>query len=335
MAGSLTPIGADTVTAVVRHYILPTITDNVYNANPILFRVNKSKRFIAGGTRIEFPLMYARFTNGGAYEGLDVLNITPSDTVKNGAVDWRQYYVAIAIDGRTLIKADAGDGRAIANIIRLQSQQAEMEMAENLGTALWGSNTGGTGKEIDGLDLAIDSTSNYAGLSFSSNPWWSSQEYPTNEPLTLDNLNSKLFSYASEGGRHPSIIVSRQNGYDQYWKIATSKQSILQAPISYDEQLFAGGFTNLLFNGIPWVVDPHVPNTATGTPGVNALGTDIHMLNEDYIFLAVSPRGDMQISDFQEPINQDAMAAKMLWAGNLVVTNRARHAKATGLQNAA
>jgi len=55
------------------------------------------------------------------------------------------------------------------------------------------------------------------------------------------------------------------------------------------------------------------------------------MLNEDYIHWCISPRGDMFVTDFQEGLTQDAMAAKILWAGNLVVTNRARQAKATGL----
>ena len=59
------------------------------------------------------------------------------------------------------------------------------------------------------------------------------------------------------------------------------------------------------------------------------------MLNEDYIYWCVSPRGDMVMTDFQEGITQDAMVAKLLFAGNLIVTNRARQGKMTDLDNAA
>jgi hypothetical protein len=310
---------------------MPTVVDNCYNSNPVFFRINKSKRFIKGGTQIEVPLMYSRFTNGGAYEGLDVLTISPSDTIKNGVWDWRQYYVSVAVDGRTLIKVDSPE--AIANFLKLQFAQAEMEMAANLGADLWGTNTAGSvvgaGKQIDGIPNAVDGSTTYGGLTTAANPWWAAQEYAGTEALSLDILNSKLWSAASEGGRHPTLIVSRQQAYDSYYKLAVSKQNIYQGPVSYDEQLFAGGFTNLLFNGIPWTTDPNVPNSG-GT-----IGSDIYLLNEDYIYWCISPRGDMFVTDFQEGINQDAMVAKILWAGNLVVTNRARHAKAVALAPAA
>jgi len=80
--------------------------------------------------------------------------------------------------------------------------------------------------------------------------------------------------------------------------------------------------------GVPWVADPNVPDSNVGS---GTLNTDVFMLNEDYIHWCISPRGDMFVTDFQEGLTQDAMAAKILWAGNLVVTNRARQAKATGL----
>jgi len=323
MAGAATPIGTNVVTSISRRYIMPTIVDNVYNSNPIFFRINKSKRFIKGGTQIEVPLMYSRFTNGGAYEGLDVLSISPSDTVKNGAWDWRQYYVSVAVDGRTLIKVDSPE--SIANFIKLQFAQAEMEMAANLGAAIWGANSGGTGKEIDGIDLAVDATLPYAGLDPATETWWKSSETATTQYINLNSLN-RLFSNASVGGRHPSIIVSQQNAYNEYWNLGTNNQTIWQGPQAYDEQLYAGGFTNLLFNGVPWVTDPNCPD------GSNDL-SNVYMLNEDYIYWCVSPRGDMVITDFQEGITQDAMVAKMLFAGNLVVTNRARHAKHTGFQS--
>jgi hypothetical protein len=201
-----------------------------------------------------------------------------------------------------------------------------MEMAATLGAAIWGTNPGGTGTAIDGIDLAVDATLPYAGLDPATETWWKSSETATTEDISLNSLN-RLFSNASKGGRHPSIIISQQNAYNEYWRLGVNTQQIWQGPQAYDEQLYAGGFTNLLFNGVPWVTDPNVPN------GANDISS-VYMLNEDYIYWCVSPRGDMVITDFQEGITQDAMVAKMLFAGNLVVTNRARHAKHTGFQSA-
>lgn len=314
-----TPLGTNVVTSIVRQHIMPTIVDNVFNSNPIFFRINKSKRFIRGGTQIEVPVMYGRFGNGGAYSGYDSLNVSPNDTIKTIAFDWKQYYVPVSIDGLTLIKTD--NPEAIADIIKLQFAQAEMEMAENLGSDMFAFVQGA--KAIDSLDRAVDSGGTYGGIDRSTNTWWAANETTTSTSMTRAALNS-LFSAASVGGRHPSIIVSGQDQYNRYYNIGVANQSIQQGPVAYDEQLYAGGFTNLLFNGIPWVKDPHVRDQSGA---LNGTSSTVYMLNEDFIYWCVSPRADMMIEDFQTPITQDAMSTKMLWAGNLIVTNCKRQAK--------
>src|SRR5262252_8260015 len=103
-----TPLGTNVVNSIARRYIVPEITDNVYNSNVLFFRLNTSnKKVIRGGTQIEAPLMYQRFAAGGPYSGLDLLDISPSDTVRNAAWDWKQLYVPVTVDGLTLIKTDS------------------------------------------------------------------------------------------------------------------------------------------------------------------------------------------------------------------------------------
>jgi hypothetical protein len=315
-----TPIGTNVVTSIARRFILPEIVDNIYRSNPVFFRLQQAnKKIIRGGTQIEVPLMYSRFTNGGFYTGLDVLDVAPNDTVKNGAWDWRQAYVPVTVDGLTLIKTDSAE--AIADFVRLYFAQAEMEMVEVLATGLW--SVGGS-NSIDGLSLAVDSTGTYGGLSRASNTWWAAQEDSTTDTLSLTALQS-MFGNTSEGGRHPTLLVSVQAQYNRYFALNTGIQRFPVEPAGRDEQLASAGFSNLLFNGVPWTVDSHVPADA-GT-GDNP----IFMLNEDYIYLAVSPRADFYMEEFQTAINQDAMVAKLFWAGNLVVTNCARQGKLTNI----
>lgn len=319
-----TPIGGNVVTAIARRFILPEVVDNIYNSNPVFFRINQAKKkIVRGGTQIEVPLMYARFSNGGPYSGFDLLNTAPSDTVKNGAWDWKQQYVTVTVDGLTLIKTDSPE--AIANFIELYFAQAEMEMAENLATGLW--SDGSVAKQIDGFKGAVDDSTvlaTYAGLARSTNTWWKSQIDSTTATLTLAALNS-MYGSCANGGRKTSLIVSRQGQYNRFWALNVVQQRFETQPTGHDEQLASAGFTNQLFNGTPWVVDSHVFD------GPNASNSAIVFLNEDYIYWAVSPRADFYLEDFQTPTNQDAMVAKLLWAGNLVVTNVARQGKMTAL----
>jgi len=316
-----TPVGTDVVTAIARRYIIPEVTDNIYNSNVLFFRMSRAnKKIIRGGYQIEVPLMYQQFAAGGMYQGFDLLDTTPSDTTQNGAWDWKQAYVPVTVDGLTLIKTDSPE--AIADFIRLYFAQAEMELADVLGTSLY---TDGTNSnDIDGIVFATDDTtqaasSTYAGIDRSSNSWWNGTVTDrAGAAMDLTALNT-AFGGASEGGRHPTIVVSDQTQYDRYWDLNESQQRYPSQPSGHDEQLAQAGFSNLLLNGVPWVVDSHVPTT-NNEP-------DIYMLNEDYLYFAASPRADFYVEDFQSAINQDAMVAKLLWAGNLIVTNCSRQAR--------
>lgn len=320
-----TPLGTNVVTSIAQRYIMPMVVDNVYNSNPVFFRLNKAnKRIVRGGTTIEVPLMYARFGSGGPYSGYDLLNVVPSDTIKNGAWDWRQQYVNVTIDGLTLIKTDSPE--AIANFIQLYFAQAEMEMAENLAVGIWSDATTDA-KQIDGLKGGVDDgtvVTTYGGLSRTTNTWWKSQIDSTSANLNYGVLQS-MWGSVTRGGRHPTLIASRQEQYNRFHALNIIQQEFPVQPAGSDEILAAAGFTNQLFNNTPWVVDSHVFD------GPNASNSSIVMLNEDFLWWAVSPRADFYLEPFQTPVNQDAMVSKMLWAGNLILTNVARQGKLTNI----
>jgi hypothetical protein len=252
--------------------------------------------------------MYSRFAAGGAYSGLDLLDVSPSDTVRNAAFDWKQYYVPVTVDGLTLIKTDSPE--AIADFIRLYFAQAEMELSTFLGDGLWSDGVSNT-KKIDGLQGAVDdgtTLTTYGGLSRSTYTWWKASVDTTTTQLSLTALQTQ-FGNQSKGGRHPTLIVTTQANYNRYWVLVTAKQNFYVQPVAVDEQLANAGFTNVLFNGVPFLVDSNCP------------ANNVFLLNEDFINLAVSPRGDFYMEDFQTAINQDAMVSKLFWAGNLYLTN--------------
>lgn len=278
---------------------------------------------VQGGLQIELPLMYGRFAAGGPYQGFDQLTIAPSDTVKNAALDWKQHYVPLAIDGLSLIKANSPD--AVANLVRLLSDQSQMEMAENLAIGLWSDGT--NVKDLDGFKLAIDDgtvNTTYAGLSRTTNTWWKSKLDSTTATLTLAPIQA-MFGNCTEGGRAPTIIGSRQEQYNRFWALNTQWQQFPVQPGGSDELLASAGFTNLLFNNTPWVVDSHIFD------GPNATNSSIVMLNEDYIYWFVTPRGDFAMEDWMKPPDQDAYVSMLLFAGNVGVTNDARHGKLTNV----
>lgn len=318
---AVTPIGTNTVTSLSRRLILPRITDNVYNSNVLFYRWYHANKFSQqGGTQIEAPLMYKRMAAGGSYQGYQLLNVSPSDTIQNGAWAWKQYDTPVTVDGLTLLRADSP--LAIADFIATQFKQAEMDMSDNLGTGLWSDGTNPT--DIDGVLEAVDNggiVGTYGGISRTGNPWWQCQEDTTTTTLSLLSLQN-LFGSCQAGGRAPTIIFSTQANYNRYWNLNLAPQQFPVQPGGKDMQLAQAGFENLLFNGVPWLVDSHIPSGSEGS---------IFMLNEDYFQIVVASRADFRLQDFQTPVNQDAMTALLLWAGNLICTNVQRQGKMTAI----
>lgn len=322
-----TAIGQNTVTSIARHWILPQITDQIYASNIILYRLIKgNKKIIQGGTQLEIPLMYSRFAAGGPYTGAQVLSTAASDTVKNAVFGWKQQYVPWSVDGLTLIRVDSPD--AIANLLTLQSQQAYMEMAENLAVGLFGDGTGTTTgtDNLDGLAGIVGSGSSignatYGGITRTANTWWNSsvQGISATATMSLTNLQTS-FAEAQRGGHHPTIIVSGQDQYNRYWALnaAGTNPSVqyVRQPQGHDALLASAGFTNLLFNNVPWVVDSHVTQNVVG-----ASTSRVYFLNENFLWWATSSRADFYLRPFTEPVNQDAMVSMLLWAGNVLCSN--------------
>lgn len=314
-------IGQDTLTSIARQYILPQVTDNVYlKNNALLYRlIRGNKRMIQGGTQIEMPLMYRRFNTGGAYSGFDLMDVGPQDTTKSAYVNWKQQYVTFAVDGLSLIKADSP--LAIANLLQLHGQQMYMEMGENLAASIYSDGVSNP-KDIDGLAAIVSASNTYAGISRSTDTWWKATVDSTTNTLALDKMRG-LFGSATFGGTHPTIWLGNGTNYNRLYalNLSTTGYGVQynREPGGADEVLAQAGFTNLLFENVPFVRDDNAPDST------------IYALNENHLNLVVSPRADFYLKDFTQPTNQDAFISTLLWAGNLMCTNARVQAAFTAL----
>jgi hypothetical protein len=294
---------------------MPRIADNLYGSNVLFFRWNRmNKMQIRGGTQIEFPVMYQHMAAGGAYQGYQILNVAPSDTIQNGVVAWKQYYVPVTVDGLTLLRADSP--LAVVDYVATQFKQAEMELSDMLGAGLL--SNGSNALFIDGVYEVLSTSGTYGGISQATNTWWQAQVDALTSTLTAQKAEA-LYQNCTSGGRSPTLIVTDASEYANFWGLQISQQQFPVQPGGKDQQMAQAGWENILFNGTPVVQDSHMP-----LHGLN-------MLNEDYFDLVVSERANFKLQDFQTPVNQDAMTALLFWAGNLVCQNPGRQGAMTGL----
>jgi hypothetical protein len=317
-----TPIGVDTITSISRRIIREEATDVYYLGSPFTWRLfQKNKVVRRGGTQIESRFVYAPWANGGAFYGPEVLNVEPSDTEISGAWAWKEYYSAVTLDQRAMIRADSE--YAVANYVVEQCELAKMDLRDKLAYGVW--SDGSNYKAFDGVYEVVDNgtiSATYAGLSRSSYSFLNAQIDSTTTTLSLSALNS-LFDLASKGARAPTIVVSTRANLTRYENLLITQQQF-NTPVTVVDQTFAnGGFTGGWYRGIPWMVDEHI--NPTGTEGL------LFMLNEAYWELVINQNGDFIVHDFQQPTNQFVITALIYLAGNIINTNPQLQAKFTAL----
>ena len=276
---------------------MPELVDSIYASNALFYRLDRAnKRVIRGGTQIEQPIIYKRFGSSGSYKGFDLLDTTPQDVIKNAAWDWKQKYVTVSVDGLTLIKNDSPE--SVADLVKAYFEIAREEMEELLGAGLF-TDSVTDANEIDGLQGAVDNgtvAATYAGLGSrtTTNSFWQPATGAldtTTAVLTIPAMQA-VFGAATDGARHPTLILTTQANYNRFSNLVQPQQRFPSEPAGQDEQLAKAGFTNLLFNNVPVVVDSHC----------NA--NHIYFLNEDYILIAVSPRAYSAIDDRLIPVSR-------------------------------
>lgn len=313
-----TPLGTNELTSLSERFVMPTLTDNVYRSNLLTFRmVMRNKKLVQGGLHVEVPLIYSKMAAGGPYQGYEQLNITPQDVVKSAAFDWKQYYSFVTVDGLTQLRSDSP--QSIVNHLVFKFEIAQMDLADKLGDGLW--SDGSNVKALDGVQGAVDDGGvlvTYGGLSRTTNTWWRSQDDSTTTILSFPAMQS-MFGNCTEGGRHPTLIVTTQANYNRYVALNSGGQAFPTQPGGHDEQLAAAGFTNLLFNNVPVTVDSKCTTN------------HVYFLNETYWDLVVASKVDFRMKEFREPVDQDAMTSLILWAGTLICRNPARQGKLSAI----
>lgn len=306
-----TIIGTDEVSALSRHIVMSVITDQAYGGNAMWFRWNRAnKRQYQGGMHIEAPFITSTWANGGPYQGYEVLDTSPNETVKNGGWDWKQHYVPVSFDARTLIRMNTP--MAAANEVAIKWEQARMAMSNFLGIGLW--QTGGNTKDLDGIPMMIDDgglAASYAGLTRSSNTYLNSTDDSASATMTWTFLQN-MRSNCNKGGHFISLIVSRKEQYNRFLSLGVANQRFNIGPSGHNEQLMSAGFDNALFEGIPWVVDDKCVD------GPDTSNSSIFFLDEEPIDIVIAGDRDFYMRDFMVPHNQDAMVGFLFWMGNVI-----------------
>jgi len=298
----------DQISAITEKKFLPKLVDNIFDSNPALQRLRKNQEKVSGGTSVIVPLNYAQVSSAGWYSGSDTLNTADNDVITAAEYDWKQLYVNISITRKDELM-NMGDAAKL-NFVKSKMEIAEKTLSDALGTGVFSS--GSNSKSIQGTGLMMSTSNTYGGISQSSYSWWQANVDSSTTTLSLSAMQSQ-FGAASIGSDTPTVGYCTQAVYDSYYALLQPQQRFM------DEKTAKGGFTSLMFNGKPIIVDSH---QKTG---------DLEFINEKYFKLYVHKDEDFRMEPFQKPINQNVKVAKVFWMGVLASSNNRMHAALNAL----
>lgn len=297
-----------TIPAITNAAIDKDFTDNVFKQSALLTRLRKKQKKVSGGKFIQVPVVSSAPGDGGAFSDLDTLGIVRTDNMSAAVYNWKQYYQPIRISQFDLAQT-SGD-YAVLDLIRVKKEIAEMQMAENLSSGIFGDGTASSGKVITGLGAVISDSSTYGGIAVADMADWKAVvQDNAGAAITLQKIQALMGACSDSGKQSPTVLVGNQNLYNEIYSLFAPFQRI------ESEEMGKLGFNTLEVNGVPLLVDSHV---AAG---------ELLALNENYLNLFVHPKHDMRKETHGSLETSDSMLTKIFWYGNIGCSQRRRQGK--------
>ena len=298
------------------------LADNVTNNNALLRRLKERgnvKKF-SGGNVILQEIMYNDTTtnNTNSYSGYEVLNVGQNSPISAAQFSITQYASAISISGLEMIQNSGKE--AIIDLIDGRMQIAEAQLANRIGTDVYGDGTGNAGKNLTGLAAAVPdapSSGTYGGIDRATWTFWQSEKYSGvtdgGAAVTASNIQGYMDALAVQlirGTDKPDLIVADNNYYKLYLQSLQSIQRITDGGNSSA----GAGFASLKYYGAGMASDV----VLDGGIGSAATANHMWMLNTKFLFLRPhADRNFVPIGGERQAVNQDAIVKLIGWAGNM------------------
>ena len=185
-------------------------------------------------------------------------------------------------------------------------KNAEKTMQQLLATGIY--NAGTTTNAILGMQHFIATSNTVGGISQTTYSWWAAQLDSSTTAFSIAALQSS-YTAASLNNESPTVIYATKANYNRYYGQLQPQQRFM------DSDTAKGGFSSLMFNGVPFIADDFAPSN------------NIILLNENCVHLCVHKDEDMRFSGFQKPENQNIRLGQVFWMGALVSSNNRLHAR--------
>ena len=281
------------------------LADNLTNANAVLRQLSKRGKIeqFDGGLSIFKELLIKENEAAGSFHGYEKLSVAPTDMYTPANFEIRQYYSNVVFSGFDLIQ-NAGRSRMI-NMVKARTEGAMATMKNNIDEGLVSAGTGNDGKEIDGLQAMLPTSTNtgtYGGISRANTPGW--RHYYSAHGTTVRADLTEAMIKLQRGTDKTDLILIDNEGYVALHGELQAQQRFA----SEDSAMAKAGFRALMYDGVEVVAE---------AMGGNVPNNTAFLLNCGYLHYQPHSGTNMKVDRRRASHDQDAYVIPIFWAGNL------------------
>ena len=294
-------------------YVDSTDNDIYFKSNVLLYKLLSLGKTIPGGKKIQVVLEYGK-GNSGDYGANTKLPLSKTEVFNAAFFRWAAYYGGVTVDLEDQ-RQNSGD-LAIVNMVNGKLKNAQKSIRESMANAVYTS-AASTNALLGLGDLFSTVTATaYGEIAEDDMAKWSAANDSTG-----GNINFKIMQGIRRAASVDDNIEGKPNLYMTTETLKDGFEGSLQTQARYsDVNLVNAGFDNILFGGAPVVADNKQTSGYCDALNLRYLNMETH---KDYNF--TKPK-------WESPIDQpDTKVAFIRWGGQLVCSNRAAHARFTGL----
>ncbi len=325
--------------------IVPRVVDTVLRSNTFATKMlSKTKRF--GAATMDFPIKYQVGTAIQSFLGFDALPTSFTDTRVLMKYNPRFVAANVALAGTDILANNTA--AKVLDLTRVEMQSRAQDLADGLGTMLWGDGTGNNSKDFLGLAAIVDngnSVPTIGGLSRSTYPTLDST-VTSAATLSLATMRT-LYNAIADATIAPTRAYTDYPTWALYEQLLQPQEKIFKEVNIVPNYKGYEGFAGLMYAGMEIVPDRKATTGVLVFLNENFL--DFYGLDADLAAFEGSKKVDVagklfagnQYNEtsnlgfywtgFIKTTTQFAFNSFIISAGNLCTDNPRRHGKLTGV----
>lgn len=325
--------------------IVPRVVDTVLRGNMFATKMlSKTKRF--GAATMDFPIKYQVGTAIQSFLGFDALPTSFTDTRVLMKYNPRFTAANVALAGTDILANNTA--AKVLDLTKVEMQSRAQDLADGIGTMLWGNGTGNSNKDFLGLGAIVDNGNTVATIGGLSRSTYTTLQSTVTSASTLSLATMRtMWNAISDATIAPTRIYTDYPSWALYEQLLQPQEKIFKEVNVVPNYKGYEGFAGLMYAGMEAVADRKA--TSGQMVFLNENYVDFYGLDADLEAFEGSRKVDVagklfagnQYNEvgnlgfywtgFIKVNTQFAFNSFIVLAGNLCTDNPRRHGKLTGI----